>query len=766
MEIVKYPPPHYDPHYRGNGMRRSLSCMIVGLLMISVIPAIEIDGEGTRDPGNVLFVSESGSTYTRIRDAIDNATAGDTIYVAPGNYDHGFVLLKDDVNIIGNSSEGDVNIRFDRAEAIVGISSDNSTISGLTLIEDGGHIFCLMIGQCENVTLKDISIKTELSHAIYISDCIDIDMRDIEIDHGERKAIEARDVNGLVINGFSMNSSESPDGIIFVGGCYGVELSNGVVTMDHVDSTFIRAEDGLDLMLDELDVSYQKEFINMEMGDVVSYDTFFGFDDVNITSSSVNDTFVSYVRKDILVREEGRDGEMVNSSGMELNLSTHLGTAYRTPYFGGTSGLSNSNGSFGGSFNFINFNQTGGEFEYTAGSGSLEAYHPYCDRNAMIEIEEIDLTNDAPIHLDFMDIWFTNGTIFGNIVHEGGPMDGEPVSNGTAYLWDYSVNTTFSRDHELAKEYPLDENGSFMIVDLDFSFYNQIWVYPEDTVEDGGFESGYTFNVLNVPHHWIVVGNFTNFQPGSFKKMEDYPDTYVSLSIPYYEYIPPNEGDIFGTVRFGIKGPLANEIAPNTTVMLYNLTEDLIGETISDAEGNYSFEDIPFGEGYELRAMPADDVLGVTNNISGYLFWDGSAFNHTGDTNQNISLKYYQHIPPSIKHPKVAIISEDNEPMKNVRVTVTIGEEEYIAYTNEDGIAEFDEIEGLSFPNGSSFMAEIDGYETIEWDHGDGIPKMKEEPMRDDDTLLVWILIAMIVIVLMVGTYLITRKRDQEIKEE
>lgn len=747
-------------------LKRIPVCLaVLSFLLVSLPFHLELSGaEGhSRNGGDTLYVSESGSTWSAIQDAIDNATAGDTIFVAPGNYTRGFLLLKDGITIIGNSS-GDVNIRYPGEEAVIGISSDDSVIGGLNIIEDVGHVNLLMISQCRNLTLRDITMESSLSHCMYVTDCTNISLENLQIDSGERQAIQFRDIWGLEMDMFEISSSGSPDAISFSNDCIDVRISNGSITMDHQKSIAFQSEDEIGVVLDNVSAFYDHEFFNMSSGSVVCYDTVFDPEDAVITSSSVNDTFDAYVRKQITVHMEERDGNITPAPDVELNLTTDLGDEYVTPYYGGSDTTSSSAGTFNGPFELMIFNLTGGEFPYTEGSASLEAYFPEADRNGTVRIAEIDLSNKDEIIVVFRDIRFTNGTIFGKAAYDGGPLGGSNLTNGTAYLWDTRINSTFSKDLAV-RNISIDENGTFSFDGVEFSSHYSIWVFPADHAEEGGDTSGYTYGMESVLHHWDDDVDPVAYPMGSFQKMDDYPDTRINLTVSYYEYSPPAEGPVSGTVTYS-GGPGDGEGAPNATIELYNITGDLVGERISDENGNFTFENITIGEGYELKATPSRDVLGINNEETGYLFWDGSAFNHTGDSTYNISLKYYDYIPPVDKHPKVAIIDSDNDPLEGVKVTAKIDGNTYTAYTDDNGVAEFTELDGLDFPGGTSFKAELDGYDTIEWDQGDGIPKMDEEEERSDDLLLIWILIGMIVVILIFGTILMLTRRKGPVQEE
>ncbi len=755
-------------------MRRYLPCLLALMLMTTLITPSsgeEEIGAPTRAEGNILYVSETGSTWSNISDAIDNATSGDTIMIAPGNYSSGFLLLKDSINIIGNHTQGDVNIKHIGSEAIIGISSDRSNISGLNIIGEGTHLFALMCSASNNVTFRDIVIRSLVSDGFFLRDCYDINIEGMEISSGIHHPMEMHDIDRMMMKNFSFDTIGSRYSVGISGGCYDITYLNGSISMNDEFSIVFRTLDGLDLTIDDVDTTYQDGFIKMEMGEVEIFDSIFNFEDVIIDSTDVNDTVKVFFRKDIRAYGEDRYGRMGNISGVELNLTTDAEIMYRTPFYGGTDDA-NINLSYRGPFSFLSRNYTGGGFPSTANEAYLQAYYPEADMNGSLEIMDLNLSNTDPIIIEFRDIWFTNGTIFGQVKYDGGPLNNTPVANASVQLFiplsaedlkvfrlnpipDYSIgNLQWAHTNS---------TGHYEFMNISFGHHLGITIGQEDMVIRDGNISGYYHEGVGFAHilretlhksySYIVYFIDTTGQ---------FPDTQINISVPYYEYIPPMEGPISGTVKFNDKGPKANETAPNVTVSLFNITGDRIGETLSDENGNYTFSNITFGEGYELRAMPSPEDLGINNNRTGYLFWDGSGFDHTGDTVFNISLKYFQYVEPVIKHPKVFIIDDNNDPLDHVMVTITTGEDEFTAFTNEDGIAEFRDIDGIELPDGAVLKAEKDGYTTIEWNQGDGIPKMEEEPKRGDDILLVWVLIGMIILILGFGMYLMMKKGKSE----
>ena len=75
------------------GLVLGIICLFIGS---SIIPsAVGLNKEKQKSYGNILYVGGSGpGNYSRIQDAIDNASDGDTIYVFSGVYDGGLIVDK------------------------------------------------------------------------------------------------------------------------------------------------------------------------------------------------------------------------------------------------------------------------------------------------------------------------------------------------------------------------------------------------------------------------------------------------------------------------------------------------------------------------------------------------------------------------------------------------------------------------------------------------------------------------------------------------
>jgi len=109
------------------------------------------------DSGSILYVGGSGpGNYTRIQDAIDNASDGDRIFVYSGTYYEKIVIDKS-VILVGEDKNTTI-IDSSHSENIVNIVCDNATISGFTI-------------QNSDYPATTMTIKVNTSENIEISNC-------------------------------------------------------------------------------------------------------------------------------------------------------------------------------------------------------------------------------------------------------------------------------------------------------------------------------------------------------------------------------------------------------------------------------------------------------------------------------------------------------------------------------------------------------------------------------------------------------------------
>jgi len=178
-------------------MKRKWSAIGIILLFVGtcIIPAV---AQNTEKPlsasrGNWLYVGGSGpGNYTRIQDAVDNASDGDTVFVFSGLYNEGEIHIQKAINVVGE---------------------DRNT----TIINGSGTIFYVV----DNVQICNFSIGVQY----WISDCIYIvgnnnvvsdnifctnAFSGICIHYGKRNTIKGNVFSGLHI-GILLDGSVSTD---------------------------------------------------------------------------------------------------------------------------------------------------------------------------------------------------------------------------------------------------------------------------------------------------------------------------------------------------------------------------------------------------------------------------------------------------------------------------------------------------------------------------------------------------------------------------
>lgn len=82
------------------------------------------------------------SPFATIQEAVDSASAGDVIYIAPGDYDEAVVIVTDNLTLVGLGGKGAVSI-VPSASNATAIKIDGTTASGrveeVTLVNIGGE---------------------------------------------------------------------------------------------------------------------------------------------------------------------------------------------------------------------------------------------------------------------------------------------------------------------------------------------------------------------------------------------------------------------------------------------------------------------------------------------------------------------------------------------------------------------------------------------------------------------------------------------------
>ena len=118
----------------------SRKILAVGIMLLFMgtcgVPAKAQDTEKTSSRGNWLYVGGSGpGNYTRIQDAIDNASDGDMVFVFAGLYKEN-VYVNKSLNLIGENRETTI-VDANGINSTVVLRASGITINGFTIQHSG-----------------------------------------------------------------------------------------------------------------------------------------------------------------------------------------------------------------------------------------------------------------------------------------------------------------------------------------------------------------------------------------------------------------------------------------------------------------------------------------------------------------------------------------------------------------------------------------------------------------------------------------------------
>ena len=178
-------------------MKKKLLCILLGTVLLTTITSVAGTVASTKsswnelvmlDPLKTLYVGGNGpGNYTRIQDAIDNASDGDTVFVYDDSSPYieniqiekkSITLMgedKDTTIIRGNDSFWDWTVHFN--------SATQATIQGFTIQHsetDAAHIGIIFQGNCSHIFISDMiltqkctgyteGIRVQFSYQISIS---------------------------------------------------------------------------------------------------------------------------------------------------------------------------------------------------------------------------------------------------------------------------------------------------------------------------------------------------------------------------------------------------------------------------------------------------------------------------------------------------------------------------------------------------------------------------------------------------------------------
>lgn len=312
--------------------------MVIGIIILMVgvsIPStgIKVKKSNASFVGNTYYVGGIGpGNYSKIQDAIDNTTDGDTIFVFNGTY-YENVIIDKSINLIGEDKETTI-IEGSESGNFINISADWVNISGFTIRNSGGlnntkkyavgikihsnHnsiMYNIISGNHIGINLVETSSYNIISNNNITSNKYD----GIDIDKSNNNKIMNNNIknNDYGIshsysnyNTFRGNNiiSNSIDGMWIWGSCKNIIIGNNITSNDY---------DGIDIFhSDNNIISDNNISLNKDIGISLNECKFNNISDNDITYNEIDGIFLSFSSNNNIIKDNNITSNEYN--GIEL----------------------------------------------------------------------------------------------------------------------------------------------------------------------------------------------------------------------------------------------------------------------------------------------------------------------------------------------------------------------------------------------------------------------------------------------------------------
>lgn len=199
---------------------------IIGILLstILIVTIIPIGVSTVTTSGDIITVDDDGGAdYTRIQDAIDNATDGDTIYVYGGIY-HENVVVDKSIELVAED-RNETTVHASGIGDIIFVSSSNVSINGFTLTHSGYD------NDDAGIEIDLYSSNNTISNNMFIYCTQGIDMS-----HSSNNIIEDNAFNN--IDGDAISMFAHCNNNVVSGNIIGPNVVDGIVLFKSTGNTF------------------------------------------------------------------------------------------------------------------------------------------------------------------------------------------------------------------------------------------------------------------------------------------------------------------------------------------------------------------------------------------------------------------------------------------------------------------------------------------------------------------------------------------------
>ena len=152
--------------------RKILGILICTLLITSAAVPItghilkKVDYESVGDRGTIYVDDSGGADYTKIQDAIDNASSGDIIFVYSGIY-YENIIVDITIDLVGEDMDTTIIHGLDESDDAVEITSDWCNISEFT-IENGGSNSGGIRVKADHCSIFDMIFDDNIDKGVFV----------------------------------------------------------------------------------------------------------------------------------------------------------------------------------------------------------------------------------------------------------------------------------------------------------------------------------------------------------------------------------------------------------------------------------------------------------------------------------------------------------------------------------------------------------------------------------------------------------------------
>jgi parallel beta-helix repeat protein len=265
-----------------NIIKKGLTLAVIVLFIcMSIIPSSAVDNiKKTSKPisnGNILYVGGNGTgNYTKIQDAINNASNGDTVFVYNGTYYENVVIDKS-INLIGEDRNSTI-IDGVGIGNVITITDDNTLLKNFTIQNGGYYPFYALVKITSNNNTISNNTVIHAFHGIWLNNS---DLNDVSGNY-----ITLSGYGGICLKDHSEYNIISKNIIYDAGGGGGIQFegsNNNTIIDNYVSDT----QTGIQIGDSSINTIEKNTLFNNSIGLYLtnSYNNFFNYNTIETNNN-------------------------------------------------------------------------------------------------------------------------------------------------------------------------------------------------------------------------------------------------------------------------------------------------------------------------------------------------------------------------------------------------------------------------------------------------------------------------------------------------